>query len=118
MTILTKEECLEALDILKEEQKYLSTNFNYNYPYSISMIKEVQSCFEQLINKHFDNPPLKFDELEEGGMWVWDTKWKEYRQIRHFVVDKEWISFGIYPVGWVAFEENRFYRYQVKENEE
>lgn len=51
---LTKEECIKALDILKEQHDYLSFMLHSNYPYSIEMIKTVQSCFEQLINDYFD----------------------------------------------------------------
>ena len=51
---LTKEECLKALDFLKKQHDYLSFHFHSNYPYSIEMIKTVQSCFEQLINEHFE----------------------------------------------------------------
>ena len=29
------------------------------------------NIFKLLIEEHFDNPPLKFEDLKEG-MWVWE----------------------------------------------
>ena len=80
--------------------------------------KKAQAVFtlEQLINEHFDNPPLKFEELEVG-MWVWDNKRKEYFKISE--IRQKWRYFFFeYVAGFTDFEENRFYRYQVKENED
>lgn len=69
---------------------------------------------EELINLK-DNPPLKFEELEVG-MWVWDNLIKEYKKIygKEIKYNEEWVE---YRYDFVAFEENRFYRCQVKENE-
>lgn len=74
----------------------------------------------QLINEHFDNPPLKFEELKEG-MWVWDRKYKEYKKVYMYdefeecywlsVIDSECDE----PIYEENFEENRFYRKQVEE---
>lgn len=51
----TKEESLNALNILKEQHDYLSFNMKSNYPFSIEMLSKVQNCFEGLISEHFDN---------------------------------------------------------------
>ena len=67
-----------------------------------------------------DNPPLKFEDLEEG-MWVWDDKTKSYiyifkplewepvrgiRYASHIITNN---AEGYY----MDFEENRFYRREV-----
>lgn len=78
--------------------------------------EKAQAVFtlEQLINEHFDNPPLKFEDLHDE-MWIWDNKYKEYCYIgfiagkflhRKYIDNCESDS---------EFEENRFYRYEVKE---
>lgn len=71
--MLTKEECKEAVSILKDQHEYLSFNLRANYPFSVEMIRKVQDCFEQLIKEHFNPQPYKFEELKKG-MWVWDDK--------------------------------------------
>lgn len=70
-----------------------------------------------LIEEFFSNPPLSFTEIQ-NSMWIWDKdeeewllvcyKWKEY--------DKEYLKVcSIYEYGAVCkFEENRFYRKEVK----
>lgn len=80
---------------------------------------------EELINLK-DNPPLKFEELKPG-MWVWDNKWKTYYTIGKFRnknIYARYVRFVVDPYteesevdyGWMGvFEENRFYRYEVKE---
>lgn len=97
---LNKEECLKALETIY-------------YP------SDERNIFEQLIKEHFDNPPLKFEELEEG-MWFWDNQQKEYFKINRLkivVSSMNNYKYYIYPTYWsipIEFEENRFYRNQVK----
>lgn len=62
-----------------------------------------------------ENPPLKLEELKEG-MWVWDNKEKMYGKIAH----EPYQRFGLLTVPgymWGVFEENRFYRREVNEND-
>ena len=66
---------------------------------------------EELINLK-DNPPLKFEELHEG-MWVWDNRIKAYLKIQEIWVNKV-IHFDNCCVV-CFFQENRFFRYEVKE---
>lgn len=69
------------------------------------------------INEHFDNPPLKFEELKDL-MVVWDNKQKEYIQCLEFHNDQwRYYRFGDEILYIFQFEENRFYRYEVVENE-
>ena len=94
---MTKDECAKALNAL-----YFSdgTDDRDDGCYNVLM---------GLINEHFDNPPLKFEELEVG-MWVWDNKEKRYSKIESFA----WIQIYFYDYT-DDFEENRFYRKQVEE---
>ena len=110
---MTKEECLKALETLQD--KYL--NFD---------VVDELICFKSLIEEHFDNPPLKFEELEVG-MWVWDNELRMYFLIK----GKFNITVGSYKVleiitsnlsngTWhyntchIYYQENRFYRKQVE----
>ena len=91
--------------------------------------EENKDILQELINEHFEssecrvessltrsNPPLKFEELK-GGMWVWDNKEKMYGKIAH----EPYQRFGLLTVPgymWGVFEENRFYRREVINNED
>lgn len=74
------------------------------------------------INEHFDNPPLKFEELKDF-MWVWDNKHKDYVKIVEINENGEFYNREIvtyFELGNIPrnFEENRFYRYEVVEEDE
>lgn len=123
--MLTEKECREALKDL------------YN---SICELEEIKSgvettcvfddsldCFKELIDQHFDNPPLKFEELKEG-MWIWDNKYKYYFEcnprISTDMAECVWYESFWYNTGegydefyedYIEFEENRFYRKEVQE---
>lgn len=103
--MLTKEECLEALTEIK---MYGSINIPL---YSLEVI-------ENLIDEHFDNPPLGFEELQED-MWVWDNKEKMYiHSVNNY--DSEVYGKGIrvklgFDLVRYPFEQNRFYRKEVQE---
>lgn len=61
-----------------------------------------------------DNPPLKFEELKENT-WVWDNDYKLY-----CLIDRIY-SFNKFSVNYhfntmQEFEENRFYKYEVKDD--
>lgn len=118
--MLTKEECKEAVSILKDQHEYLSFNLRANYPFSIEMIREVQDCFEQLIKEHFNPQPYKFEDLKPG-MWIWDDKLKIPYKIKKMMhchwFKAEYRSFVLdakteerkYHTGIMEFEENRFF---------
>lgn len=79
----------------------------------VSYFDKAMVIFARLIEDHFDNPPLKFEELEVG-MWVWDNKRKEWCVLAAFWKD----ALNRYYVSGLSdspFEENRFYRKQVEE---
>ena len=98
---MTKDECVKVLNVL-----YFSDGTDCRD----------DECFNALmglINEHFDNPPLKFEEIEEG-MWVWYKplkQWKKIYRMNHDRVCFQWIEFDDSYV--VDFEENMFYRKQV-----
>lgn len=98
--MLTKEECLEALryspyDGSIESRKYAET-------------------LEQLIEEHFSNPPLKFEELKECNV-VYDKKQKKYRLIDELLENCKRISFTNTIDSFIIenYEPNRFYRKEV-----
>ena len=112
---LTKEECLEAI----EKLFYIGCDSYYR-----ELRDKIVELFEQLINEHFDNPPLKFEELEKG-MPLWDyicDCWIYVVDIHKDFGDKRftyvyWFDKNddYYIAKYEEFEENRFYRYEVKE---
>ena len=105
--MLTKEECENALGILRNVQIGESED-----------VEQANDIFENLIEEHFSNPPLKFEELNKGYP-IYDNDeivcgWKfiymidkEYKQL--LLIDEEG------NVNWVNYEENRFYRKEVNE---
>ncbi len=112
--MVSKKECLEALsDIendlceLEEHRKGVAVSCLYN---------ESLDKLNQLINEHFDNQPLKFEQINTGKP-VFDNEDHGWivvayidmlrKRIRYIDVD------GL--CGWIEFEENRFYRKQVEE---
>ena len=64
--MLTKEECEKALEIAKSIDHEFYHCYTLEDLYKNKGHKNLIECFEQLINEHFDNPPLKFEELKEG----------------------------------------------------
>ena len=101
---------LNIFDVLYENYKITEENKD-DFEYACEIL-------ERLIDKHFDNPPLKFEELKEG-MFVWDNKHHTYIKI-----DRIWESYNkaiyFYAIGWeccenTEYEPNRFYRQEVRE---
>ena len=134
--MLSKEECLFALESLKPmninefiEKGYLSfveansilkqlikEHFDNPPTKCIATIKFDKDDLEKIIHDLIENPPLKFEELKPNT-WVWDNNIKEYRKIDR--VNKKYHGIEYFDTyGWfIEFEENRFYKYEVKEDE-
>ena len=102
MNLLTQQN-----EIIKEYQngeayKDLKGSYDELLANALKLQEGICTCCEH------SNPPLKFEELEENN-WYWDNK------------DKEWCKYISYSTfeyldGYGSeFEENRFYRYEVKE---
>lgn len=106
--MLTKEECLEALNYLASWQcvycwKTHGAETDIEYQESKQLLKH-------LINEHFDNPALRLDELKIG-MWVYDATINKYRRIVNIQENK--LYFEGQKLG-VNFKENKFYRKLVE----
>lgn len=124
MNELTREECLKALD----DSNFLSVvvinqdgDIDYKGEFKETVVFDL---FDKLIQEHFDNPPLKFEELKEG-MWVWDDSMyeKNYAQVKRVFklttelvvsMEKDECDDEDEYLGR-AFEENRFYRREVQD---
>lgn len=105
--MLTEKECDEALDSIYKVADKLVLNHNI-FIGSYDILKK-------LIQVHFSNPPLKFDELKEG-MWVGDNKMVLYIRIAKIIgktIYAEDFLYGFDCYG--RYEKNRFYRKQVEE---
>lgn len=132
---MTKEECEKALDDVVGKSGVLNNCCGYigrcikNGICKFDGVTDdcadymAFNTLKQLIQEHFDNPPLSFDDLKEG-MWVWDDKEKLYCIIRDIFHNKNLVtgfktSFGNSDnrimQGMDHFEENRFYRRQKEE---
>lgn len=111
---MNKEECEIAyadLEFCREVMRE-SIERNGEIINPVSSFDKAMVMFARLIDEHFDNPPLKFEELEVG-MWVWDNKRKEWCVLAAFWKD----ALNRYYVSGLSdspFEENRFYRKQVE----
>lgn len=103
--MLTKEECLEALNALDD-----LANFTFN----INREGKYYKTIYQLIKEHFDPQPYTFRELNKG-MWIWDDK--ENRADKIFETFEA--DFGVPYIKFdgafeemrtiVEFEVNRFF---------
>lgn len=111
--MLTKEKCENALDNILCNIGVARSDYRTS-----GKAKEDYHTLKSLIEEHFSNPPLKFDELNKGYP-IYDNDeivcgWKfiymidkEYKQL--LLIDEEG------NVNWVNYEENRFYRKEVQE---
>lgn len=83
--------------------------------------EKVNECIEilqELIDRYFNNPPLKLEEMR--AEWVWDNlmkRWYEIRSVRFETKELEIYTEQAGHMRWyetVNYEENRFYRKQVE----
>lgn len=99
---LRREECDNALvDLFETHDRYINQS------------RKPLLIMEKLIKEHFENQPLKLEELEEG-LPYWDSKRNEWCFIKS-ILGKNFICF--YPDGrsiCTGFNENRFYRKKVE----
>lgn len=103
--MLTKEECEKALNSLYKVADKLVLDHNI-FIGSYDILKN-------LIQVHFSNPPLKFEELKEG-MWVWDNKMVLYIRIAKIIGKTIYVEDFLYGFDcYGRYEENRFYRKEV-----
>lgn len=116
--MLTKEECLKALCRIQcrtrpnkkcEECECFDNKVNI-----WKCVENTKESFiiRQLIEEHFENLPLKFEELKVG-MFVWDNKMKDYYKIYEINHENKNLNLTGWHIGNHRFEENRYYRKQV-----
>ena len=118
-----KDELIDYIHMIyhnwKVTDSFYESAVNYNYKLS----KENEKLENQLVeikSSETRNEPLKFEYLKEG-MWVWDNKIKEYIKLeKHCAKGLGYLGYDlkINDIDWIdlEFEENRFYRYEVKED--
>lgn len=123
---MNKEECLKALNNLSRYANIGRAKHGAGGCVVDNFVGNNESVIYNLICDHFDNLPLKFEELEVG-MWVWDNELRMYFLIK----GKFNITVGSYKVleiitsnlsngTWhyntchIYYQENRFYRKEVK----
>lgn len=121
MNKLTRKECEQACLYLLSHCYEVEHNGKEKYIFTPSGFGEAD-IFKLLIEEHFDNPPLKFEDLKED-MWVWDDKTKSYIYIFELLYWKP-VNAIIYAGriindsahGFcIDFEENRLYRREVQQ---
>ena len=112
--MLTKEECKNALDNILCNIGVARSDYRTS-----GKAKEDYHTLKSLIEEHFSNPPLKFEELKEG-MWVWDNYWEEYFEISEVYSNTKEIDVLIHQnkinqkrYETIKYTPNRFYRKEV-----
>lgn len=109
---MTEKECRKALNTLQD--KYVN----------IDVVDEL-ICFKNLIEEHFENPPLKFEDLQVG-----EPYWDDIRECWFIVTEYDpTIYYEEKEISWYLdkndacykdyifkneFDENRYYRKQVE----
>lgn len=114
--MLTEKECNESLDWLyalsvpcKEEV----------HEHRSSFLGEKYNLIKQLIEEHFSNPPLEWEEIKVNDV-IFDKELKETIKIKDkFIFDDiKNITFEIFGSNRTyagTYEEKRFYRKEVQE---
>lgn len=108
--MLTKEECENALANILCNIGVARSDYRTS-----GKAKEDYHTLKSLIEEHFSNPPLTWEELKECNV-VYDKKLKKYRLINELLEDG-FIYFTYTTDTRIGeyYEPNRFYRKQVEE---
>lgn len=108
---LLKEECLRAFRILVCRNE-TGEGIEALYPY----FKYEFDCLLTLIHAHFENPPLKFEELKIAEP-IWENEKLGWIFIKYIIKpSRELCCVDVDGKIWtLKYEPNRFYRKQVKE---
>lgn len=117
--MLTKEECMKALDNLICNIGVARTDYRTS-----GKAKEDYCTLNSLIEEHFSNPPLVWEEIEEGD-FVWDKhftviggEWLKVYEKRITEYGEKVLVCGACGCGVVqtrSYVEDRFYRKEVQE---
>jgi len=139
--MINREEYLKFIDVLSNDEKFIEFAWGFVHEgddlstatcehardYAADKLKELinnYSKLEEEINDLKKNPPLKYAELKEG-LWVWDNKYKEWIQSYPGINCREepcicYSSYGYldeYDEEYIVFEEGRFFRKEIVNNE-
>lgn len=116
--MLLRQECEQALKEIEEGTTEVE-DWNSIPMITCNYFQDQLNILKQLIHEHFDNPPLKFEELKEN-MWIWDNNWEQYFEICEVYPQTKEFDVLIHQnrinklrYEPMKFEENRFYRKQV-----
>ena len=115
--MLTKEQCKNALDNILCNIGVAHSDYRTS-----GKAKEDYHTLKSLIEEHFSNPPLKFEELKEG-MLVYDKvrgSWAEIDKTVDKTHDGVQNVVFCWVIGWdiqkiIEYKPNRFYRKEVQE---
>lgn len=103
---MTKEECLNALNYLDDTAYIDFRRLSVQY-----------GILKDLINEHFDNPPLELNDLEIEKPY-WDNEEKEwcfFVKLHKDIGTGVKISISVVPMMCAfQYKENRFFRKEVK----
>ena len=104
---MTKDEYLYALASVKMDGDYCD--------------EKQYSVLQKLIEEHFDNPPLKFEDLKPG-MWVWDNFFTTLTRVENtYLYSDDALAKGTKMITFYCdagvitrlFKENRYYPVQI-----
>lgn len=111
--MLNREGCLNALNNILCNIGVARSDYRTS-----GKAKEDYCTLNSLIEEHFDNPPLKWEELNKGYP-IYDNDLTIYGWKFIYMIDKEYKQLLLIDeegnVYWVNYEENRFYRKEVQE---
>lgn len=111
-----KDELIDYIYMVYQNWQGTDSACNHGMKYAEKLQKindELQRVVDELNSKETrNNPPLNFEELEVG-MWVWDRELSAYIQI--YAIYDTVKGIRVSSFGTFEFEENRFYRWEVKE---
>lgn len=132
---LAREECEKALEDFEITDSYYCSDYctcstdnckTENCPQYENLSKKLKShkVLKKLITEHFDNPPLKFEELKElidrsvnNRIAIYDSKQKCWISVFISCCDDNlyYFHFGNECEEDFIFEENRFFARETKE---
>lgn len=114
-------ECFEKLikeyfELKEKYSKILDDVHDYRYETHAMKMTIINLCEyfgvkdEKGLQNIYLNKPYKIEDLKEG-MWVWDDKHEDYKQISRAIKENNEIwCYGLYDEYRIGkFEENRFY---------
>lgn len=108
--MLTKEECENALGNILFNVGVARSDYRTS-----GKAKEDYHTLKSLIEEHFSNQPLEFEELKECNV-VYDKEQKKFRLIEDLLENGKRIVFTNTIDSFITenYEPNRFYRKEVK----